>query len=643
MPEPATPASPTSPGESRWVRLKRTAAWAGSVFMPSRQGPLDLQVLGRTLLHTALVGLVAGLVGVAFFTILELAQRVILEGWVGYVPLRAAGEAVMEPSGTHPFRPWLLVLLPAVGGLLSGWVSLLAPETRGGGGDAMIHAFHHQGGVIRRRVAWVKGLASLFTLGTGGSGGREGPTMQIGGALGSWVGRILKVNTRERRILMVAGVAAGISAVFRTPLGAALLAVESLYTDDFEAEALIPAILASVVAYSVVISIFGESTLLARGTHQSFVPSQLPLYGVMALLLAVLALLFLRVLHGVQRLANRPAIPTWARPGLGGLALGILAVPVILLVGGRLGVPGQGLGILGGGYGAAQMAITGSSLLPTGWHLVELLTFLGIAKMFASAFTIGSGGSAGDFAPSMALGAIFGGAFGQAASLLFHDPRIDPGSFALVGMGAFYGGLAHVPLSALILVSELAGSYDLLVPLMLAEAVALIVLRGRTLYEAQVRTQHESPAHRLAQAPETLRQLKVGEVYVRGAEFVLLRVATPAAEVLALWARATHQDVFPVVDPEGRLRGLITTDALRFASTTSQRPIWTVAGDLMQPPVALGEHDDLRHGSQLLVANGLRALVVVDGQDKPLGLFEEADITRVVLGMTATPDLPKDA
>src|SRR6266540_2342209 len=128
--------------------------------------------------------------------------------------------------------------LPAVGALASGILSELAPETRGGGGDAMIDAFHNQGGVIRRRVSWVKALASIFTLGTGGSGGREGPTMQIGGALGSLVGRVLGVVVAERRILMVAGVAAGIAAVFRTPLGAALLAVEVLYRDDFESDAL---------------------------------------------------------------------------------------------------------------------------------------------------------------------------------------------------------------------------------------------------------------------------------------------------------------------------------------------------------------------------------------------------------------------
>src|SRR5581483_3866774 len=154
-------------------------------------------------------------------------------------------------------NPFIVVILPAAGALLAGVLCQLAPEARGGGGDAMIHAFHHQGGVVRRRVIWVKAIASILTLGSGGSGGREGPTMQIGGALGSTVGAGFGVTARERRILMLAGVAAGMAAVFRTPLGPALLATEVLYRDDFEAEALVPAILASVISYSVVFSIFG--------------------------------------------------------------------------------------------------------------------------------------------------------------------------------------------------------------------------------------------------------------------------------------------------------------------------------------------------------------------------------------------------
>src|SRR5882672_905549 len=324
--------------------------------------PVDLRIVGRTLLHAALVGIVAGLMGAAFFAMLEIVQRFFLEYLTGYRILRASGETFMrELDAGRPFRWWLLLFLPAAGALASGLLSQLAPETRGGGGDAMIDAFHQKGGVIRGRVAGVKLLASLCTLGTGGAGGREGPTMQIGGALGSWVGRALHVTTSERRILMVAGVAAGIAAVFRTPLGAALLAVEVLYRDDFESDALIPAVLASVTAYSVVISIFGESTLFAHPGRFPFIIKHLWLYGLLAILVTSLASVFLSALRTVQHVSARLKLPEWLKPALGGASLGLFCIPIILFIGWRVHQPGQGLGLFGGGYGAVQVAITGAS------------------------------------------------------------------------------------------------------------------------------------------------------------------------------------------------------------------------------------------------------------------------------------------
>lgn len=155
---------------------------------------LDLRYLGRVLLHAVLVGAVAGAVGTLFFVALEYAQRWILEGFVGYRPLQAAGEALAHRDVSQRFRPWLLVITPALGALAGGALTaFLAPEAQGGGGNAILHAFHQRNGVVRQRVPGVKFLASILTLGTGGSGGREGPTMQVGGAIGSLVGRYLGV------------------------------------------------------------------------------------------------------------------------------------------------------------------------------------------------------------------------------------------------------------------------------------------------------------------------------------------------------------------------------------------------------------------------------------------------------------------
>jgi CIC family chloride channel protein len=499
----------------------------------------------------------------------------------------------------------------------------------------MIDAFHHHGGVIRRRVLGVKALASILTLGSGGSGGREGPTMQIGAALGSTIGGWLRVGAAERRILMVAGVAAGMSAVFRTPLGAALLAVEVLYRDDFEGEALIPAILASVIAYSVVISIYGESILFARAGRHPFVPAHLPLYGLLALLVAGLASLFVKGLHTTQRLSARLPVPAWVRPAVGGLALGVMTVIIIVSIGPTIHRAGRGLGILGGGYGAAQAAIIGAEWLPSGWTAVELLLSLCAVKLVASCLTIGTGGSAGDFAPSLVLGALFGGAFGRAAQLLLHDPTIDPGAFALVGMGCFYGGVAHVPVSSLILVSELAGSYDLLVPLMLAEGVAFVALRRVSLYGAQFRTRANSPVYRPAADLDRLLAVPTGEVVARDRPFITFAPGTPMSEISAEIGEATWQDTFPVVDSAGTLCGIITADSLRLFAGARDAEAFTVAADLMQPPVTVRTDDSLRSAAEAMLAHGLREIPVVDEAAKVVGFLDEADLSRAYIAASA--------
>ncbi|MCL2725564.1 MAG: chloride channel protein [Polyangiaceae bacterium] len=599
----------------------------------SARPPITLQLLGRLLLHAAAVGAAVGCVSLGFVKGLELVEHTVLEGLAGYIPLRAAGEALFPVGEDTHFRPWLLLFLPGIGALLAGVISRLAPETRGGGADTIIEAFHEHGGVVRRRVPFIKVLASIATLGFGGSGGREGPTMLIGGSIGSIVGRYLRVTDRERRILLVAGLAAGMAAVFRTPLGAAILAVEILHKDDFESDALVPSVLASVVSYSVFISFFGESTLFAHATKYPFIPAHLPLFALMALVVCGMALIFVQSLDAVRRLSLHSRLPAWLRPAAGGLGLGIVATPIIYVLSTRLG-EGQGLGILGGGYGAAQVAITGASWLPGGWRAVEILLLLGAVKIMATSLTVGSGGSAGDFGPSMVLGGIFGGAFGRAAQLLLHDARIDPGAFALVGMGTFYGGLAHVPIGSLVMTCELAGSYDLLVPLMLAEGIAFVALRNHSLYHAQVNSKRESPAHRDELGFNTLKGIRVDEIVVKDRPFSIFRQDAPASEVTQVVASSEGQDAFPVVDKDGLLVGVITAEILRTMTSDPDIGPLTLADDLMAPPVFVRETDDLHGALDVLLSSGMRELLVTNEEGHVVGLLDHAEITAVYLATT---------
>ncbi|MBI4951505.1 MAG: chloride channel protein [Myxococcales bacterium] len=629
-------------------RLARLRAWwrRDSRVLANalaESAPLDLRIVGRTLLHAALVGVAAGIVGALFFGGIELLQRVLLEKLCGYQPLRAHGETFADFLGDPgPYRPWLLVLLPALGGVGCGLVTRLAREAKGGGADTTIEAFHEHRGSLRARVIGVKAIASTLTLATGGSGGREGPTILIGGALGSLVARLLHVSARERRILLVAGTAAGISAVFRTPLGAALLAVEILYRDGFESDALVPSVLASVIAYSVVTSLYGESTLIAVDVRFKFVPALLPLFALQALLLAAAGALFVKIFRAMRGGFSRLPGPEWLRPGLGGLMLGAVAVGVLALAAPHVGGAGQGLGLLGGGYGAVQAVVSGTDWLPTGIGAAGMLLVLALGKMVTSSLTIGSGGSAGDFAPSLAIGAVLGGAFGHAAKSVFPGVAIDPAAFALVGMGTFYGGIAHVPLSALVLVCELAGNYDLLVPLMLSGGIAFIALRKSSLYEAQVPTVQDSPVHRDAALADALRGMHVDQLMRADGSWVSFRPKTPAVEMLRYVEDADWQEVFPVVEDGGGIVGLVSAEALRSLALGGEAISWALAADAMRAAGDLGPGDDLRRAAQLFVSRDLRQLPVIDG-GRVVGFLDEAQIAQIYLTAIDRAEAPGSA
>jgi CIC family chloride channel protein len=603
--------------------------------------PIELQLVGRVLLHAAVVGALAGAAGCIFFAGVEAVERLVLASVCGYVALRAGGEEPIRVDDLAPFRPWLLWLVPALGALASGALSArFAPETRGGGTDATIRAFHHEGGVVRTRVPIIKAAASILTLGTGGSGGREGPTMQIGGAIGSIVARYLKVTDRERRLLLVAGTAAGMAAVFRTPLGAALLAVEVLHRDDFESDALVPAVLASVVGYSVFVSVFGEHTLFAHAAHYPFVPSQLPLYALLAVFVSLGATVFLGTMQRVKRFFEKLSVPGWCKPGLGGLALGLGAVPLLVALAPHLPRAGQGLGILGGGYGAGQVAITGAPWFAEGWRGVQLLLALAALKMIATSLTVGSGGSAGDFGPSLVIGGLLGGAFGRAAQLVLGDPRIDPGAFALVGMGTFYGGIAHVPIASLVMVCELAGSYELLVPLMLCEGIAFVALRKKSLYHSQVMTKRDSPAHRDDLIMDVLRGLRIGDVVVRDRDYVTFSPKTSGSDVMRAIARQTSQHSFPVVREDGAVVGVITSDILRATAAEPEIHELAIAHDMMAHATTVTEDEDLHTALERLVASGLHELVVLGPRGEIVGFIAEAEISRVYTAQTQRDEPP---
>jgi CIC family chloride channel protein len=545
----------------------------------------------------------------------------------GFMHLRMPPTGEGHPQAVvYPYPWWLVVLIPAVGGLISGvLVFTLAPEAEGHGTDAMIRAFHRGGGVIRARVPMIKAIASIITIGTGGSAGQEGPIAQIGAGFGSVLTGLLKLPPSDRRVLMLAGAAGGVGAIFRAPLGGALFAGEVLYASTaFESAALLPCLASSIVAYSTFALFITPRPIFILPPMTFHGLRELPLFVVLTLACAALGCMYVRVFYGLRDWLFRPmSIPKQLKPAVGGLLLGILA----------LAFPQ----VMTGGYGWVQWGAIGmppSLALPDEKvfepHMgMWLLLTLAIVKTVATGLTISSGGSGGVFGPSMLIGGMLGGACGQLLAYWLPDAHVNPAAFVLVGMGGFFAGVSKTPLTSIVMVSEMTGSYSLLVPLMLACGLNMALSRRWTIYEEQVPTPIDSPAHQGDFVIDILEQLQVGEVSVRTQGIETIAASMPFRDLIHHVARS-NETLFPVVDRQGGLTGIFTLRDLRLALVGSEWGPLVLADDLAHRPVRSVTPDDNLHTAlRRMTELNIDELPVVDPKDSThlLGLLSRRELT----------------
>ena len=489
-------------------------------------------VFGTTL--AVAIGIAAGLGAVAFRWLISSFQKLFFDG----------GATLLAFLGHY-----YIILLPAVGGIIVGLIIHFsgAGETKGHGVPEVMEAVALRGGRIRSRVAAVKIFVSSICIGSGGSAGREGPIVQIGSTVGSILGQRLGLSSEWMKTLVACGAAGGISATFNAPIAGIFFAHEVILGRIFTRH------FGFVVISSVIADVIAHAFL---GNLQSFsVPAytlqtnwELVLYFVLGVACALIAVVFIRALYKTEDIFEALKIPEYVKPALGGLAVGLMGLYSTYL--------------FGVGYDGVEQALLGKI------GLVALAVLL-VLKILATSFTLGSGGSGGIFAPSLFMGAMFGGVFGNLSHRLMPGIVAPEGAFALVGMAAVFSGAARAPITAIIIVFEMTRDYAIILPLMMAVVVSTFIaqrLSAESIYTLKLmrRGVDVHPQEEI----DILEKVTVADVMTRN--FPTVRPETTLAEITDLFATSRHHG-FPVVDKTGKLRGMVTAADLEAnMSSTSQ-------------------------------------------------------------------------
>ena len=517
---------------------------------------------------------------------------VILSGHSDYSAVAGAAHPALPGLGR-----WFVVFAPVVAGLLYGpLVHLFAREARGHGVPEVMYAVARRGGRIPPQVAGVKALASALCIGGGGSVGREGPIVQIGSAVGSTVGRVLRMPEPRMRVLVACGAAGGIAATFNAPLAGVFFAME-LILADFTTRSFGAVVVSSVTASVIGRAVLGDDPFLDLPTFEVHGIQEYLWFAVLGLAAGVVGTVFIRVLYAVEDGCDRFwRGPEWLRPAVGGVLLGglLLAVPEMY---------GVGYPVLANGVAGA--------------YVIGFLLVLLIAKMLATSLTIGIGGSGGVFAPSLFVGAMLGAAFGQSLAAWGLEPSGQAGAFALVGMGAVFSGAARAPITAVIIMFELTGEYTIILPMMAAIVLSTAVshaLSTDTIYTAKLSRRgvdlRDSPAD------ARLRSVRTHDVMDRGSAPVVAG-ETVLASVAPALARSAH-GLTAVTDEHGKYAGVLTAHAVADALSDGEHDDQPVA-DLAERPETVRPDAPLTEALQVLENGLVSAVPVVTEDDRLVG------------------------
>jgi CIC family chloride channel protein len=502
---------------------------------------------------------------------------------------------------------YFLPLVTGFGAFLVGFIVLRwAPEAKGHGVPEVMAAVATQGGKIRPRVVLVKALASALCIGSGGSVGREGPIVQIGSALGSSLGQLFRLSREHVKILVGCGAAAGISATFNAPLAGAVFALEVIL-GDFAVSTFSPIILSSVLANAFTHYMVGSETAFRVPGYHLVNFYELFLYAGLAILSAIVAFGFTRVLYFFEDVFEAISISEYLKPVIGGCLIGVIGIFIHQ--------------ILGVGYGAITEVLHNQTVL-------GLLIVLLFAKLLATSITLGSGGSGGVFAPSLFIGAMLGGAYGHVVHGLFPTLTGAAGAYALVGMGAVVAGTTHAPLTAMLILFEMTDDYQIILPLMLATVLSTLVAK-RMEKESIYTLKLSRRGLRINQGVDLSILDSIPVRDVMNSEYDFLKASTPLGEIVSLLKSGNLTD-FPVVDDDGNLKGMVSFQDIKEVITDTDLYPFLVAADAVTGNTpTVEENASLTEALAKFSNHDIHYLPVVEtGNEKLIGLISQSTLMR---------------
>lgn len=518
------------------------------------------------------------------------------------------------------------VAAPIIGGLIVAFIVVrYAPEAKGHGVPEVIEAYALREGKIRFRVPLLKSLASAICIGSGGSCGREGPIAQIGAGAGSAVATALNFDKRERRTLVVCGLSSGIAATFNAPLGGALFGIEVL-AGGIIGFSILPVILASVVATALADLILGTSVSFQAPLFVMGHPIELLFYLILGIVFGVTSVIWMRGFYKIEDLLEKIRVSKYLLPAIGGLFVGILAITTVYVEGvftysgefsaSRPYYPA----IMGVGYAFIDATLIGTVALGA-------LFIFGVFKLLATSLTLGSGGSGGVFAPTLFMGAAFGGAFGLSFSAIAPWAVPQPMAFALVGMAALFAGAGRAPITCIVMLMEMTADYSLILPLMIAVSASYLVsslIEPESIYTLKlsrrgVRLQRGTHV-------EVLKTIRAGDVMTKDPTVLYPTMTT--TQVLEIIDR-THHTKFPVVDDFGNVIGIMIAEDLFQTPKESDREFQVI--ELMNPDfLHLSPECTMDSALQAMIKRdeGHAVIVSPSQPNKMIGYITKADVLK---------------